>query len=119
MTESLDSLLSDEDLRQIIHHFYLLVWDDPLLAPLFANVNRSVQEQRLQRFIRMTASPGSECFDGAFLRDAHASLNLTEAHFERRRELLARAMRDCGHGEEIVIAWQAYDARWRKWVLGL
>lgn len=113
----IDELLSDDELQAVVSCFYDAVYTDPILSPLFAGVERKRQEQRLCAFIQMTAHPGSEPFDGPYLRDAHSRLALTPALFDRRHELLERAIRACGHGEEIVEAFHAFDERWRSWVL--
>jgi len=118
MGSVLYELLSDEQLQKVITRFYDSVYSDELLKPLFEDVNRPAQELRLFRFIKMTAIPGADRLDGAFLRTAHARLNLNEELFERRRTLLEAAIRACGHGDEVSSAWRNYDDRWRAWVLG-
>lgn len=118
MGPRLDELLTDDELRDVIARFYDSVYCDEVLGPLFENVHRPSQEVRLARFIRMTARSDADRLDGSFLRTAHARLQLTDALFERRRELLDAAIRDCGHGDDVRSAWERYDARWRTWVVG-
>lgn len=117
MAVRLDELLSDEELRVIIARFYDSVYSDPILRPLFENVHRPSQEERLARFITMTALPGADRIDGAFLRTAHERLHLDDALFERRRALLDAAIQACGHGDDVRAAWRTYDERWRAWVV--
>lgn len=117
MAARLDELLTDDELRAIITCFYDSVYRDPVLKPLFENVHRPSQELRLARFIKMTAESNSDRLDGGFLRTAHARLDLDDALFDRRRTLLDDAIRACGHGEEVRVAWERYDERWRAWVI--
>lgn len=118
MTLPLAELLSEAELRAVIARFYESVVRDDLLAPLFVDVDRATQEERLYRFIRMTSGRPTDKLDGIYLRDVHRSLRLSDAHFERRRALVTAAVRACGHGEEVVVAWAEYDALFRAWVLG-
>lgn len=113
----LEQLLSEAELQIVVERFYESVYRDPVLGPLFVGVSREAQIQRLVGFIQMTAASGNDALDGRFLRDAHARLHLTDALFERRRTLLNEAIRACGHGDDVVSAWETYDLRWRKWVL--
>ncbi len=113
----IEQLLSERELQVVVERFYDSVYQDAVLGPLFVGVDRAVQAHRLVGFIQMTASPGNDTLDGRFLREAHARLHLTDALFERRRTLLNQAIRACGHGDDVVTAWETYDLRWRKWVL--
>jgi truncated hemoglobin YjbI len=117
VAKSLVQLLTEAQLVEIVEKLYEAVMDDPLLAPIFVNVDRRRQVQRLIGFVRMNAEPGSEPFDGPFLRDAHQHLQLTNIQYERRHAVIVRAIHDCGHGDDVVAAWSAFDARWRTWVL--
>lgn len=117
MDVCLDELLSDDELRRVITRFYDSVYVDTVLGPLFERVHRPSQEERLARFIKMTAVPGSDRIDGAFLRTAHSHLQLDDALFERRRVLLDAAIQACGHGDDVRAAWRSYDERWRAWVV--
>lgn len=118
MGARLDELLTDDEIGNVITRFYDTVYCDELLGPLFKNVHRPSQEVRLARFIKMTARSEADRLDGAFLRTAHARLQLNDALFERRRKLLDAAIRACGHGDDVREAWARYDERWRAWVVG-
>jgi truncated hemoglobin YjbI len=107
----LTDLLDADERAAVIGRFYEKVYADPLLAPRFVGVERSVQEQRLAGFIQMTCGRIST-MQGEVLRNVHARLGLTPAHFARRAELLAEAITEAGHGAEVLACWRRYDARW-------
>ncbi len=118
MTAVLDELLSDAQLREVIGRFYNRVYADPVFAPIFSGVEQARQEERLFRFVLMTTTvSGTDGVDGQFLRVAHEHLPITDELVARRWQHLADAIRECGHGEGVVAAWDAYDGRWREWVV--
>ena len=117
MSRPLDELLSQQQLRDVICCFYDGVYSDPMLAPLFTGVDQRKQEERLFRFVLMTAVPNNDRIDGRFLRMAHDHLALNPALLARRWEHLVSAISACGHGPDVVAAWNSYEARFRDWVL--
>ncbi len=111
----LTDLLDADAIAAVIARFYDKVYADPLLSPLFVGVSQHRQQQRLAGFIGMTRGR-SNPFDGSFLRSAHAHLALTPALFARRELLMAEAIAEAGHGEEVRACWLRYDAGWWRYL---
>ncbi len=112
----LTDLVDEQTIALIITRFYGKVYVHPQLAPLFAGVDRTRQEQRLAAFIKMTKGV-SNCFDGAFLKIAHERLPITNALFELRESLLEAAIRETGCGQDVIDCWRHYDELWRQYVV--
>jgi truncated hemoglobin YjbI len=109
--------LTDEQLRAVVHTFYESLFPHPRLGVFFDGVAQPRQEARLIGFIELVSGGWDDPFQGDYLRQAHAHLFITEELFALRATLLEAAIRAHGHGDEVVRRWQAFDERWKPFVV--
>lgn len=100
-------------LRPVIERFYEKVFADPWLGQMFEGVEQAKQVQRLEDFL-CHGVPGEPRYTGDFPAHAHAHLFIPQAMIKRRTQLLAEAIRELGHPEEIVRIWLRTDALWHS-----
>lgn len=111
-------LLPTEQLHAVVTHFYDLVYAHPWIGQFFTKVDQRNQETKLVRFFQMSwddrAYPEMQA---QYLRQEHAHMYITEELFELRQALFSRAVRDLGHGPEVVEAFAVFNELWRAHVV--
>ncbi|MCA9581465.1 MAG: group 1 truncated hemoglobin [Myxococcales bacterium] len=95
-------------LRVIVGDFVDRVFDDPMIGFFFRHASRDrIKEMEYQHAAHFLG--GIPAYGGRPLRETHARHPIRGGHFERRKELLRRTLRDHGVPEEIVHAWIAHN----------
>lgn len=111
-------LLPPEPLQAVVTRFYDLVYTHPWIGRFFADVDQRNQETKLVRFLQMSwddrAYPELQA---QYLRQEHAHMYVTEELFELRQVLFSAAVRDLGHGEEVVRAFEVFHDLWRAQIV--
>jgi hypothetical protein len=104
-------------ITKVVHRFYEKVYADPTLAPIFQNVNRERQEQRLVAFIAMVDTHSwMTAFHRSFLRTAHAHVPITDQTIAVRRDLWREAAVEEGHPASVVDVYVRFNDTWAKFV---
>lgn len=102
MTDLYDELGGDAGLRTAVAVFYARVTADPELAPYFAGVDLDRLRAHQHSFLA-AALGGPELFTGRPLERAHATLGITDAHFDLIVDHLAETLGDLG-GDPVYVA---------------
>jgi truncated hemoglobin YjbI len=101
-TDSLYARLGGTDaIGQVTTGFYGRVLQDPCLAPHFERTDMHQQTEMLTAFLVM-ATGGPAAYRGRGLREAHASLNLTDRDFDLVVGHLAAELAACGVSEQDI-----------------
>jgi len=87
----------------VVKEFYKRVLGDQQLAGFFANTDMDFQTQQQIKFISK-ALGGPDQYDGRSMREAHAELAITEAHFDMVAGHLVNTLKWAGVCDEDVNA---------------
>lgn len=87
----------------VVSDFYDLVFEDPLLEPHFADIDRDALYAHQVQFISAVAG-GPVSYSGNDMQQAHEGMNITEEAFEQVATYLADALRMNGVEEKNVDA---------------
>lgn len=99
--------------------FYDKVLADNRIAPFFVGVPMQRQRAHQKAFLTLALGGASGVpYQGRGMREAHATLNLTDAHFDAVLENLADALMELGVTETLVAEVGAAAEALRPVVLG-
>ncbi|HEX6873043.1 MAG TPA: group 1 truncated hemoglobin [Micromonosporaceae bacterium] len=88
-------------IKEAVEQFYARVLGDADLQPYFVSVDVPTLKAHQVRLLSHVLGGPNE-YTGRELADAHRSLNITEAHYQRVGEHLLGVLTTMGAGEEIV-----------------
>ena len=112
-TSNYQRIGGEEKLRAIIDLFVERVMDDSMIGFFFGKISRT----RLKEFEFQHAAKwlGADIeYQGRELRDAHKSHPIMGGHFDRRKMILAKVLREKAVPEDIIEAWLAHTESLRS-----
>lgn len=101
MTSLFDRLGGAAAVHLAVDRFYEKVLADPRIGHFFARTDMARQRAHQRAFLTF-AFGGATAYGGRGMREAHARMGLTDAHFDAVLENLAAALRDLGVGEALI-----------------
>ena len=101
MTELYDEVGGPDGVRTAVTVFYRRVVDDEELGPWFEGIDLDRLKAHQRAFLG-AAFGGPQIFSGRSLADAHASLEITDAAFDRIVQTLCTSLADLGVRQEAV-----------------
>ena len=111
-----DDAGAEAGLRAILRTLYDALFDDAMVGFLFAGRDKeSLIEHQLWFTAKFLGGPSR--YAGKSLPEAHAHLPLLAGHFDRRHELLRRALAAHGVAERVATEWLRFDQALRGAVL--
>lgn len=117
MTSLFERLGGEVAVNLAVDHFYRRVLADPRICHFFASTDM-VRQRAHQKAFLTHAFGGAAGYAGRGMRQAHAGLRLTDAHFDAVIENLAIALRDLGVMEPLIAEVAATAETLRVDVLG-
>ncbi len=96
-----DALGGDAAIAAAVGEFYRRVLADAQLAPFFAAVPLP-RLKPLQAAFLAQALRGAPRYTGCSMREAHAGLAITDAHFDRVAQHLAQTLADLGVAAALI-----------------
>jgi len=96
-----DSIGGAPAVAAAVDDFYTRVLADPKLAPFFDTVDLAKLKSHQRSFIA-AAIGGPEIFAGRSMADAHAGLNVTDAHFDAVVSHLVDTLTGLGVPDETI-----------------
>lgn len=103
-------------LSRILHTFYDLVYEDPLLAPFFEGVTKQRAIEKQYNFLAQIFT-GERIYFGERPRNAHHWMVISDALFDYREALMERCLRQEGLSEERIREWRAAEESFRKQIV--
>lgn len=92
-------ICGENGIRQMVASFYMKIWDDPLIGPMYPKDDRAGSEERLAEFLlfRLGASTRYlETRGHPRLRMRHITFKIGIAERDRWLELMTSAMEETG-----------------------
>ena len=118
-TKSLFAKLGGKDaVNAAVDTFYQKVLADPSINFFFSSTDMDRQRNKQKVFLTY-AFGGAPNYSGKSMREAHASLNLTEAHFSAVAGHLQDTLDELGVPEELTAQVMAIAASTHDDVLGI
>ena len=87
-------------IHAVVGGFYERVAADPELAPFFVDTAMGAQRRRLAAFV--AAATGGPAYRGRSVREAHADLGITQAHFDAVAGHLVAELTAAGVDAELI-----------------
>lgn len=102
-----------EAIEAVVADFYERVFDDPLLAPYFEDVDRDALFAHQVQFLSAVAG-GPVSYDGADMQQAHEGMGISEEAFGRVATYLEEALRENGVEEDDIdtVLDQVAELKW-------
>lgn len=102
-----------EAIEAVVDDFYERVFDDPLLAPYFEDIERDALFAHQVQFLSAVAG-GPVSYDGADMQQAHEGMGITDEAFGRVATYLEEALRENGVDDDDVgiILDQVAELKW-------
>lgn len=100
-----------EALRPVIARFYDKMAAHAQLGQFFRDVDLQAQVRKLEDFLCI-GMPGEPPFTGNYPRLAHSHKYITDELLDARLTMLEAAIRECGHGDDVVALWLRTDQLW-------
>ncbi|MEM6291147.1 MAG: group 1 truncated hemoglobin [Myxococcota bacterium] len=91
----------DGAMMAAVNLFYEKVCADELVGPFFTELDMDKQTMKQVAFLSR-ALGGPKEFHGRDLREAHAHLGLTDAHFDRVAELLTSTLKEMDVPDDLI-----------------
>ncbi|MDA0240306.1 MAG: group 1 truncated hemoglobin [Proteobacteria bacterium] len=111
-----DKLGSRERIERVHRSFYAKIYADPELAILFKGTNQDHQISQQTEFM-MRVFGGPKIYGGRLPKNAHEHLFITEEQFDKRHQMLADTLTECGVTGELKEKWLWYDASFKPLIV--
>ena len=115
--QSLYDRLGGRDCLERVHRrLYERLFTDPAFSPFFVSVTRQHQEDQQTDFMAWKMG-GPSRYGGRLPEAAHEHLFITEALFDRRQEILAETLDDCGVAPALRDEWLVIDRSFKAMII--
>lgn len=106
-------LNNGETLNSILHQFYTIVYDDPVLSPFFTKVTKQRSIEKSYLFLRQVFT-GEKVYIGDRPRNAHHWMVITDEIFDYREAIMQKCMENHNLPAHIIKRWMAINESFRK-----
>lgn len=100
-------------LREILEHFYDLVYQDERLSPFFSDVTKQRAVEKQYLFMRQLFS-GEKVYFGDRPRNAHHWMVISDELFDYREALMVSCLREAALPEHLIERWLAVEGSFRS-----
>lgn len=111
--DSLFSKLGGRQTLERVHKvFYDKIYEHPWLKHFFSNVDQKLIENQQTDFMTSNMG-GGQIYSGAFPKNAHKHMYITEELFDVRKKLLSDSLAECGVMPDLAESWLKIDNAFR------
>ncbi|WP_141736024.1 truncated hemoglobin [Oligoflexus tunisiensis] len=105
-----------ERLAAIVQAFYVKVFQDPMLAHFFMNVDHEHLVAMQVDFVSSMLG-GPQRYRGKPLENLHDPMIIRPPHFRRRQRILQETMAEFGLDEAVIAAWLKQEERLKPLIM--